>query len=206
MTCTGILLQQPWSGNDATADSELLMKRVLECSLHLLGESGRGKRPERRFYSSGKKQLLWSGEQEQLPSQRHPGCPGPWTLHPDSEMEIRGGCAQIHGHTCMHTHTHSRIFPLYFKKLRLTFNCIVWLLYLFYIYFSAFCILFCIKIPQHATLFQCFQILLKSHLFEVKDKYCVILLTCGIQKIRHTSEYINNKIEADTQSEETNSI
>ena len=58
MTCMGILLQQPWSGNDATADSELLMKRVLECSLHLLGESGRGKRPERRFYSSGKKQLL----------------------------------------------------------------------------------------------------------------------------------------------------
>lgn len=30
MMCTGILLQQPWSGNDATADSELLMKRVLE--------------------------------------------------------------------------------------------------------------------------------------------------------------------------------
>ena len=52
----GVLLQQPWSGNDATANSEIVMKRVWEFSLHLLGESGRGERPERRFDSSGKRQ------------------------------------------------------------------------------------------------------------------------------------------------------
>ena len=178
----GVLLQQPWSGNDATVDSEIVMKRVLEFSLHHLGESGRGERPERRFDSSGKRQLLWSGEQEQLPSQRQPGCPGLWPLHPDSEMEIRGGCAQTMTHvdTCACIHIH--IQEYFYCTLK---NWDSLLIVLFgsctcFIFLSLFCILLCIKIPQHAALFQCFQILLKTHLFEVKDKYCVILLTCGI--------------------------
>lgn len=57
MTCMGIL-EQPWSGNGATANSDIMVKRLLEFSLHHLGESGRGERPERRFDSSGKRQLL----------------------------------------------------------------------------------------------------------------------------------------------------
>ena len=178
----GVLLQQPWSGNDATVDSEIVMKRVLEFSLHHLGESGRGERPERRFDSSGKRQLLWSGEQEQLPSQRQPGCPGLWPLHPDSEMEIRGGCAQTMTHVDTHACIHIHIQEYFYCTLK---NWDSLLIVLFgsctcFIFLSLFCILLCIKIPQHAALFQCFQILLKTHLFEVKDKYCVILLTCGI--------------------------
>lgn len=55
-----------------------------------------------------------------------------------------------------------------------------------------------------AHLFQCFQILSKTHLFEgqrqMRDTACMEY------KIQHTSEYNNNEREADSQLEGPNSI
>ena len=208
MTCMGILLQQPWSGNDATANSDIMMKRVLEFSLHHLGESERGERPERRFDSSGKGQLLWSGEQEQIPSQRQPGCPGVWPLHPDSEMEIRGGCAQTMTRVDTRACTHIHIQEYFYSTLK------NWDSLLIVLFGSCTCFIF-------ISLYFAFYFVLKSHnmarcfsasrsyskLISLKSKtntawYC---LHAEYKKIQHTSEH-NNKREADSQLEGPNSI
>ena len=106
-------------------------EEVWDFSLHSLEETGRGKRAWKEIWfwwkeAQSLKALALAGEEEQLPGQCQPVCPGP-ALEPDSEMRIWRSCTQtmflnyLHRHTCMCTQAHSRRF-LFNLKLRLIFK------------------------------------------------------------------------------------